>query len=612
MMLLSDADQCVRQIMQQLGRKIVVATPLGLGKPVQLLNALYQQAKNDPSLDLTIITALSLCKPSISNDLASRLFDPYVDRVFGTYQDLLYEIDRRTNSLPSNVKVIEFFLTAGVYLNNPEAQQDVICTNFTHVVRDCLAYGINLIAVMIASEENNQEHFSLSCNVDLTNDLMQAIPHALLVGQINRNLPYMYGVQAEIEATRFHFVLENEDSDRKLFSIPKQALAYQEYLIGLYVSSLIKDDGCLQIGIGTLGDAVAYGLILRHTRNELYRELLSELNGVDVKLSPFFIGLFASTEMLVDGYLELYKNGILNKRLTDQTGSYLAHAGFFIGSNAFYERLRTMSKEERSSFSMRSISEINQLYGDESTRRAQRKNARFVNICMKATLLGEFASDTLENGLTVSGVGGQYNFVAMAHELTDARSIIICRSVREKRSKLESNIVFTYGNTTIPRHLRDIVVTEYGIADLRGKTDTEVIKAMLNIADSRFQPGLLHQAKVAKKIPRDYQIPSQYCNNLPRSVRSILMDHQNRGLFRAFPFGSEFTDDEMALMKILKGISEMSWLKRAQISFKGFFAIPTPEQQLLLDRMNLTKLRSIKDRIYRALLLGAMRSFAKR
>ena len=106
---------------------------------------------------------------------------------------------------------------------------------------------------------------------------------------------------------------------------------------------------------------------------------------------------------------------------------------------------------------------------------------------MMATLLGAVISDALADGKVVSGVGGQYNFVAQSFALDDARSIILVRATRNAKGRVTSNILWNYGHTTIPRHLRDIVVTEYGIADLRGKTDRDVIAAMLGVADSRFQ-----------------------------------------------------------------------------------------------------------------------------
>src|SRR2546428_3613906 len=133
------------------------------------------------------------------------------------------------------------------------------------------------------------------------------------------------------------------------------------------------------------------------------------------------------------------------------------------------------------------ISFVNQLYGQEELKRAQRKAARFVNSGLIATLTGAIASEELEDGRVVSGVGGQYNFVAMAHALEDGRSILMVRSTFEKAGNRESNVRWSYGHITIPDHLRDLVVTEYGIADLRGRSDETVIKALLEVADSRFR-----------------------------------------------------------------------------------------------------------------------------
>src|SRR5215472_14678444 len=138
---------------------------------------------------------------------------------------------------------------------------------------------------------------------------------------------------------------------------------------------------------------------------------------------------------------------------------------------------------------------VNELYGDETGKRRARAKARFVNNAMMATLLGAAISDALADGQVVSGVGGQYNFVAQSFALEDARSIIMLRATRTARRRTSSNVLWNYGHTTIPRHLRDIVVTEYGIADLRGKSDRDVIAAMLAVADSRFQDELLRRAR---------------------------------------------------------------------------------------------------------------------
>jgi acyl-CoA hydrolase len=65
---------------------------------------------------------------------------------------------------------------------------------------------------------------------------------------------------------------------------------------------------------------------------------------------------------------------------------------------------------------------------------------------------------------------------------------------------IESNIRWNYGQTTIPRHLRDLYITEYGVADLRGKSDSECIEAMLSISDARFLDALCAEAKSHGKL----------------------------------------------------------------------------------------------------------------
>lgn len=606
MMLTHDPHQCVEKIINLVGPKIVLATPLGIGKPIQFLNALYERVKNDSSLNLTILTALTLSKPKIKNNLAKRLLDPFFERVYGDYEDLIYELDRRAQILPNNIRVIEFFFTQGAYLNNPRAQQDFVYTNYTYAVRDAASYGINLIAMMAAEDSSHPEALSLSSNADLTLDLIKAFPKAHVVAQISSQLPYMFGEQAEIDTKKLSIILKNKNINKKLFSVPRMPINYQDHAIGLHASSLIQDDGCLQIGIGSLSDAIIYALILRHKSNKIYNKILSKLANTSLSIAPFTRGLSGLTEMLVDGYLQLYDAGILVRKFSDEE-NIITHAGFFLGSNGFYKRLADMPVEERKLFSMRSISEINQLYGNESKRRLERKNACFVNFCMKASIFGEVISDTLSNGLTVSGVGGQYNFVAMANELENAKSIIICKSYYYKNGRTVSNIFFNDGPSTISRHLRDIIITEYGIAYLRGKTDEEVIKAMLNITDSRFQNKLLKQAKKTGKIDKNYQIPKEYSNNFPDTINKFFKEYEHDALFPDFPLGSEFKEEEIYLLKALEKINNAPIYEKISLACRGLIRTLSGQDKIMLERMNLTSSTSLKSILYRSLILGSMK-----
>src|SRR5262249_35583361 len=239
----------------------------------------------------------------------------------------------------------------------------------------------------------------------------------------------------------------------------------------------------------------------------------------------------------VEGFLDLLRAGIL-KREVEGT---LLQAAFFLGSRAFYRALREMPEAERAKLRMTAVTYVNELYGDEAEKRRGRAKARFVNNAMMATLLGAVVSDALEDGQVVSGVGGQYNFVAQSFALGDARSIIVLRSTRASKRRTTSNIHWNYGHTTIPRHLRDVVVTEYGVADLRGKTDREVIAAMLAIADSRFQDELLRQARHAGKIGPRCPLPPPSRDNLPEPTARARAPSREQGLLPVFPFAPDST-----------------------------------------------------------------------
>jgi hypothetical protein len=267
-----------------------------------------------------------------------------------------------------------------------------------------------------------------------------------------------------------------------------------------------------------------------------------------------------------------------------------------------------MKGEEIARIRMMPVSFTNELYGDEETKRAARVDARFVNNTMMATLLGAAISDGLDNGQVVSGVGGQYNFVAQAFALDRARSILALESTRQSGGKAQSNIRWTYGHETIPRHLRDIFITEYGIADVRGKSDAGVIAAMLAITDSRFQDELARTAKDAGKLPRAYEIPPAQRQNTPERIASALKPAREAGLLPAFPFGCDFTEVEQRLIPALVILQDAQHkpLHLAQLAWRGMTHPPGAADRECLARLGLDKPTTFSERMYRALVNAAL------
>jgi acyl-CoA hydrolase len=263
-----------------------------------------------------------------------------------------------------------------------------------------------------------------------------------------------------------------------------------------------------------------------------------------------------------------------------------------------------MDRTRLQKIQMSRISFTNQLSGDETAKTSARKNARFVNNAMMATALGAIVSDALDDGRVVSGVGGQFNFVEQAFALPGARSIIAINATRGAGNRLQSNVRWSYGHTTIPRHMRDIVVSEYGIADLRGKSDEQVIAAMLDITDSRFQDELLRRAKATGKIAKSYEIAASRRENHPERIAAALKPLRELELLPRFPFGSDFTPLEQRLMEALERLEKAALPKLARLALAG---LGSGESEAVA-RMALDRPMTTGQYFSRALLRGALKS----
>ena len=694
-------ELAVDHVMNTIAGDIVLGIPLGIGKPNPFVNALYQRIKQDGQRRLRIVTALSLEKPVGHSELEQHFLAPLVERVFADYPDLDYVKDSRAGTLPPHIEVREFFMKTGDYLGNAPAQLGYISTNYTFVARDMALQGMNVIAQAVAAkEQEGQLLLSLSSNPDITVEVVEKMRAAdqpiLVIAVVNRQMPYMPN-GAEVSADFFDVVVTDPAATHTLFAPPNAKVTAADYAIGLHASSLVVDGGTLQIGIGSLGDAIGQALIVRDRHGSEYRRILESLcpDGLAGReLGRFNEGLYGCSEMFVNAFMRLMDAGIIRREVfadaalqalcnqglapdgavtpallsgllatrriraplrvedveflkrfgifksevsmqgdrligasvecsndlrnahaletvcsamlgTHLQGGICMTGGFFLGPRDFYERLRSMPSQELAKIDMTRIDFINQLYGDDALKRAQRIKARFMNTTMKVTLLGAAASDSLESGQVVSGVGGQYNFVAMAHALPDARLLMMLRSTHDNKDGLKSSIVWNYGNVTIPRHLRDIVITEYGVADLRGQSDSDVVKRLIAVADSRFQDELVRDAQVHGKLEAGYVLPERYRQNLPQTLNETLHPWIEAALLPDFPFGTDLTADELRMVRAMKKVKHASehpveLLTMAVRSlWEGKEAPPA-----YLERLGLADVHSFKDLLVRRLFAG--------
>jgi len=377
---------CADALIARLGNRIALALPLGLGKAAGLVNALYARARERPELTLEIYTALTLEAPKPRSPLEARFLGPIVERLFRDCPQLDYAADQRAGRLPANVRVVEFYFRPGANLGVPGAQQSYASLNYTHAAREMVARGVNLIAQMVACREtaDGNRTFSLACNPDVTLDLLDAARAAggtlpLLAGEINEALPFMPH-DAELPATAFAALVDDPACTAPLFPVPNRPVSLAEHAIALRVAGLVKDGGTLQIGIGSLGDAIAHAVALRRTANPTFRALVAALGagpppaagadagsargGIPLEQDDLPTGLYGCSEMFVEGFLHLRRHGVLSRTVPGPTvaggavpggavsggtvplgtvpADIYMHGGFFLGSARFYEALRSL------------------------------------------------------------------------------------------------------------------------------------------------------------------------------------------------------------------------------------------------------------------------------
>ncbi len=710
-----DVAKVVDDVINYVGKEVTVATSLGLGKSVIFLNELYRRAKEDPSIKLKILTALSLEIPKGKSELEKRLVGPLVDRIFGGCPELDYMVDIRAGKMPENISLWEFYCKAGTMMHTPDWQRNHLPSNYTHVSRDAyFTHNVNVFAQMMSCKEiNGKMMYSMGSNTDINvtanlflNQGKAEGKKRVLIGEINENLPFMYG-DAIYDADKWDIFLKGPQYNYRLFGAPKDAVTIKDHMIGLNISTLVQDGGTLQVGIGALGDAIVAGLDMRHSHNDLYNEIIKDA-GLTEKYSSmidkfggtgtFDKGLYGSSEMFVDAFLQLYKKGILRRKVYDNLALQKLHnegkvadhsipenilellfeydgihmrlrekdfkmlthygilkdgltykdgfiydgdtkydadihqksnldaikkllgknlkngqiilGGFYFGPQSFYDALNAMPEEERSQFGMSGVEKVNQLYGDAELRSLQRKGGRFVNTGMMATLNGSIIADQLEDGRVVSGIGGQFNFAIMAHAIPDGKLIMAIRSTRGSGKHVKSNIVFSYGHCSVPKYWRDILVTEYGIAHIRGLSEEQVAQEIIKIADSRFQDDLIKQAKKAGKIAPDWELPAEYRNNYPEKVDSFIKKYQKQGYFKQFPFGTDVTQEEAVLGGSLKGFKAgmESYPVKTGLKLVAEFFKPVPETAApYLNRMALEKTSGLSEKFQQKAVLTALR-----
>lgn len=304
------------------------------------------------------------------------------------------------------------------------------------------------VSLVMVSPPDEHGYVSFGTTVDYTRGTTDYCE--VVIAQVNKYMPRTFGNSIKHIRDFTYFV----ECDEKLPEVKSAEITDVEMKIGKNCASLIHDGDCLQLGIGGIPNAVCAQLW-------------------DKK------DLGIHSELVGDGVVDLLEAGVINNK-KKQTNVYRTVIGAAFGS----EKLNNYINDNPS-VELHPIDYVN-----NPIEIAKNDNMVSINSCLQVDLLGQVVSDTV--GLNqFSAVGGQVDFVRGATMSKGGRSIIAMPSTAKGGNISRIVPVITEGSAvTTPRNDVNYVVTEYGIAQLKGRTLKERARALIMIAHPKFRPHL--------------------------------------------------------------------------------------------------------------------------
>ena len=289
----------------------------------------------------------------------------------------------------------------------------------------------------------------------------------LVIVETSRGIPYVYGEGTGLHVSEVDYVIQGDDAPAP--ELPNPSPTDIDAAVGRQIAAQIEDGACLQIGIGGMPNAVCTLLLESGVRD-----------------------LGVHTEMMTDGIAALYKAGRITgarKQLNVGKAVYT----FALGSRDLYATL-----DRNHDMHCCPVE-----YTNSPHVIMQNDRVISINNTTQIDLQGQAASES-DGHRHISGTGGQLQFVRGAYASKGGRSFICLSSTYDKRGERRSRIVLnlTPGNVvTTPRSDVMFVVTEYGIACLKGKSVAERAQALIGIAHPDFRESLERQAYEHRLIP---------------------------------------------------------------------------------------------------------------
>ena len=352
-----------------------------------------------------------------------------------------------------HVRHLAYFLSGASRAGAQQGWVDTLASNFSEMPQ-LIRRGLTPVDLVfsVASPMDEHGYFALSLGTDYT---MAAVERAkAVVLEVNPNVPFTHG-NCHVHVSKVSAVVENEAPLREV-GLPTIGAVQQA--IGRYVAELIEDGSTLQIGYGGIPDAVV--MQLRHKRD-----------------------LGIHTEMMGDGLLSLIECGaVTNRRKNQLAGKSIAT--FALGSRKLYQFMH-----RNPGFEMHPVD-----FTNDPWLAGRNDKLVSVNATLQIDLFGQCGSESLGPAL-YSGTGGQSDFVRAANRSKGGKAFIVLPSTA-KDGKISRIVPTLDPGTLVTTSKNDVnyVVSEHGVAQLRGKTMRERARSLISIAHPDFRPWLEEEA----------------------------------------------------------------------------------------------------------------------
>lgn len=307
------------------------------------------------------------------------------------------------------------------------------------------------VAMVMVSPPDHNGFCSLGVSVDYTKKAVETAK--MVIAEVNKSMPRTHG-DSFVHASEIDYFVE---ANQPIYELKSTELTDVEKNIGRHVAELIEDGCTLQLGIGGIPDAVLF--------------YLTEFKDLGIH-----------SEMISDGVKNLVEKGVITgKKKTIHKGKVVVN--FLMGSREFYDWI-----DDNPVIEMRTVDYTNNPYII-----AQNRDMIAINSALEVDLLGQVCADTL-GPKQFSGVGGQLDFVRGARMSQGGKAIIALPSSATGGISRIVPVLKEGAAVTTSRNDVDYVVTDFGIAALKGKTVRDRMRALINIADPKFKEDLSRKA----------------------------------------------------------------------------------------------------------------------